>query len=85
MEQNKRKITLDIYFMKGKEHLMKVFNIVESVMSSYPDMYCHVNIHADENNPEKLSCHIGKEFKLDELKKLVDDIINHCECWEFFE
>ncbi len=85
MERDERKITLEIYFMKGKEHLMKLFKIVENIMIRYPEKYCHVNIHADENNPEKTSCHIDKELKLDELKKLVDDIINNCDCWDFFE
>jgi hypothetical protein len=85
MERNERKIILEIYFMKGKEHLMKVFKIVENIMIEQPEKYCYVNIHADENNPKKTSCRIDKGLKLDELKILVDDIINHCDCWDFFE
>lgn len=85
MERDKRKITLEIYFVKGKEHLKKVFKIVENVMINCPEKYCHINIYADENHPWKKSCSIEKEMKLDELKKLVNDIINHCDCWDLFQ
>ena len=83
--KNPNRIELNIKFAKGKETLISLMKIIEPIMVLYPEKFCNINIFADENQPDKISCHIKKDFKLEELKKFVDDLLNKFSGWDLFD
>ncbi len=85
MDKKNNTIELNIHFSKGKENLKSLFNIIEALMIDIPEMRVNViNMFADETNPNKITCRSEKEFTLDELKSLIDVIINKYTAWDIF-
>jgi len=83
--ENKNGIMLYIKLAKGKKHLITLMKIIEPIMISDPNIFCKIHIFADENNPDKMSCHIEKEYNLVELKEYVDLMLNKFTGWDLFE
>ena len=83
--KNKEIFYISVRFAKGKEHLRTVLRVTEGVMTIRPNMLANVEIYANPDRPDKLSCSLDKDFTYDELKELIEDILNKCDAWSYFE
>ena len=81
----KNRIKLNIKLMKGKDVLISLMKIIEPIMILHPEKFCNINIFADENDPDKISCYTEKDYNLEELKEFVDDMLNKFSGWDMFD